>query len=77
MCSKSQGFYGDQPDLSYDRVATRLELFRIENQIHNYSVVEMTKNGQVCVDEDTKEPYIIYDKVRYDLEPEYEQVIDG
>lgn len=59
-------------DGKYDRVAIEEELDALENGTYQYTLFEITLNGEIGVDGITKNPYIIYDKVRYDIEPMYE-----
>lgn len=58
----------------YSSIASEEYLYRLEKEHDNYGLRQISKHGQICVDENTKSPYIIYDNVRYDIEPIIEQV---
>lgn len=60
----------------YILVASQEELDGIENEPEQETLKALSKYGEICIDEKTKSPYIIHGRIRYDIEPVIEQVID-
>jgi len=60
----------------YTHVASEEELEALENGTYPYALKEISKRGEIRVDENTKNPYIVYIGIRFDIEPIVEQVFD-
>lgn len=59
----------------YDRVASDEELFELEHGMHEYTLRQISARGEIYVDEMTFYPFIVYQNVRYNIEPIVEQQI--
>lgn len=57
----------------YNRIASPQEIDCIEFEMDHPTLRAITKAGEIHVDEDTKSPYIVFNKVRYDIEPIVEE----
>lgn len=59
----------------YSRIASQEELNWLEDEDNRVTLKTLTKAGEILVDENTKTPYIVFNKVRFDIEPIVEQEI--
>lgn len=61
----------------YTRVASQEECDCLENDgdINQTTLKFISKYGEILIDENTKTPYIVFNKVRYDIEPVIEQIM--
>lgn len=62
--------------MTYDRIASQEELDVLEQEPGHTTLKTVSKSGEIRVDEDTQSPYIVFNEVRYDIEPVVEQIID-
>ena len=76
----------ERMERTFDRVEARMEstpkvtpddeLEAIENEDGQVFLKHISKYGEILVDQNTKNPYIIYQDVRFDIEAIIEQEID-
>jgi len=53
----------------YVRIASQEELDCLEDEDDHVTLKSVSKAGEIRVDENTQSPYIVFNKVRYDIEP--------